>query len=766
MLRDAKRGKFAVQVVWAFDRFGRSMVAGFVRFVYAGPMRTGYAWGVVVAALTFSGCGRTLLDECSAVGGACGAPVQDAGTGSDAKADDAMSEDAPSDAVGTRSDSGGARGSSPPSMASSYLVNPAHTNAVADPSLAPPLAFLWTESFADSVTNYPLIAGGRVYLLLSGGTSGKLVALEKTSGATLWGPVDIGGSEVVGHAYDAERVFALTSDKGLLRAFDAATGRQLWSRALGSAPGNVGPPTAYRGIVYVAPNDAVIALDEVTGAILWKAKVDFPDYLPGGSSPAVSDDAVFVAYCGEAYAFDRTTGALVWQKRVDCKGGGSLAPAVYGGRVYVSELSGAFAVFDAQTGAAAGSVSSVYYPAFDGTRAFCNLRTPLQAVDLPSGARAWTFDGDMQLDSIPFAGGGTVYIASDSGKIFGVDETSGAEVWTTQADPLGAAPPVGGEGILIAHLYSGQGVVAYAHVDLPDASVVVGDGGVASAVVLASGEEPNGLALGDADVYWTDTGGGQVRSVNKNGGQAVTVSDAPGTDPWGLAVDSTRVYWSVPNFASGGMNATIMSIPLAGGAATTLASNLDSPELVVAGPSNVYWTALGPAAVESVPLDGGSVATIARDPLGGAGVAIDATDLYWSTGAGIFRAPLAGGAPTRIGPAADAIAVDSTNVYYVVETPNGSGLVARVPIAGGTPETLASGRTGSLPAVAVDDRNVYWIEGEGTIEEGAVAAVPKSGGIVAVLVSGLSDPSAIVVDGTGVYFDNPAGGGLVEKIPK
>ncbi len=103
------------------------------------------------------------------------------------------------------------------------------------------------------------------------------------------------------------------------------------------------------------------------------------------------------------------------------------------------------------------------------------------------------------------------------------------------------------------------------------------------------------------------------------------------------------------------------------------------------------------------------------------------------------------------------------DVYYVLETPNGSGLVARVPIAGGTPETLASGRTGNLPAVAVDDRNVYWIEGEGTIEEGAVAAVPKSGGVVAVLVSGLSDPSAIAVDGSGIYFDN---GGLVEKIPK
>jgi outer membrane protein assembly factor BamB len=470
--------------------------------------------------------------------------------------------------------------------------------------------------------------------------------------------------------------------------------------------------------------------------------------------------------CAETYAFKRTTGGLLWHHRASCDGGGSAAPAVFGGRVYVfGETSGALVVFDAQTGTVVGSLSSAYYPVFDGSRAFCNMRPALEAIDLPSGASAWTFDGDMQLNLIPFAGGGTVYVASDSGKIFGVDEASGAEVWSTQADSLGGAFPVGGEGILIANLYSGQGVVAYGHVDVPDASVVIGDASIPSAVILASGEDPIGLALGDADVYWTNYSSGQVRSINKNGGQPVTVDDAPGTYPWGIAVDSTRVYWSVPNFYSGGTNAAIMSIPLAGDAATTLASNLDGPRLVVAGSANVYWTSYGPSAVESVPLDGGSVATIASDPQGGAGLAIDATNLYWSTAAGIFKAPLAGGAATSIGPAAAAVAVDATNVYYVTATPNGSGVVALVPIAGGMPTTLASGRTGSLPAVAVDDQNVYWIEGDGTIADGAVAAVPRSGGVVAILVSGLSDPSVIAVDGSGIYFNNSAGG-LVEKIPK
>ncbi len=674
--------------------------------------------------------------------------------------------EAAADVVGPDSDTGGAEGPAP-SSASSYLVNPAHTNAVTDPTLAPPLAFLWTASFPEQTISYPLIAGGRVYLLLGAETSGagQLVALDETSGATLWGPVDLDGSTVIGHAYDAERIFALTGDNGMLRAFDAATGQLLWSQFLGSPVWSVGPPTAYRGIVYVAPSDTVIALDEVTGATLWMATVDGA----GGSSPAVSDDGVFVTYgCAETYAFNRTTGGILWHHRPDCDGGDNPAPAVFGDRVYVfGETSGALVVFDAHTGAVVGSLSSAYYPVFEGTRAFCNLRPSLEAIDLPSGVTAWTFDGDMQLNVTPFAGGGTVYVASDSGKIFGVDEVSGAEVWSTQADPTGAAFPVGGEGVLIANLYAEQGVVAYGHVDVPDASVAIGDGSIPSAVILASGEDPTGLALGDTDVYWTNYSSGQVRSINKNGGQPTTINDAPGTYPWGIAVDSTRVYWSVPNFYSGGTNAAIMSIPLAGATtATTLASNLDGPRLVVAGSADVYWTGSGPGAVEGVPLDGGSVATIANDPHGGAGLAIDAANLYWSTAAGIFKAPLTGGAATNIGPGAAAIAVDATSVYYVTATPNGPGVVGLVPIAGGAPTTLATGRTGSLPAVAVDDQNVYWIEGDGTIAEGAVAAVPKSGGIVAILASGLSDPSVIAVDGSGIYFNHPGGGGLVEKVPK
>jgi hypothetical protein len=61
--------------------------------------------------------------------------------------------------------------------------------------------------------------------------------------------------------------------------------------------------------------------------------------------------------------------------------------------------------------------------------------------------------------------------------MFGVDQATGAQVWSTEVDNLGASSlTVGGEGILLTQLYAGAGVVAYAHVDVPDAGVVPGDG--------------------------------------------------------------------------------------------------------------------------------------------------------------------------------------------------------------------------------------------------------------------------------------------------
>jgi outer membrane protein assembly factor BamB len=366
------------------------------------------------------------------------------------------------------------------SMVTAYLNNPAHTSSALDPSLAPPLAAIWSFAPSRGVSiSYPLIAGGHVYFVYWGNTSGstaQLIAVDERTGATIWGPLDLGVDRLAGQAYDGQQVFSADAT-GVVRSFDAATGAPGWKTTLSS--GSAAQPTAYKGFLYVATSGALTALDETTGHVTWTAPLS-----NGGSatSPAVTDDGVFAsAACGDLSAFDRSTGSLLWHHLSTCDGFGGV-PMIFDGRAYVAEgVPGAKVdMFDVRTGGLLGSLPCFISPAFDEGQAYCNQRTPLQAFDLTTGTQAWSFGGDRQLNLGPFAAAGTVYVASDTGMMFGVDEATGAQVWSTEVDNLGASSfTVGGEGILLTQLYAGAGVVAYAHVDAPDASVVVGDSKIA-----------------------------------------------------------------------------------------------------------------------------------------------------------------------------------------------------------------------------------------------------------------------------------------------
>ena len=256
-----------------------------------------------------------------------------------------------------------------------------------------------------------------------------------------------------------------------------------------------------------------------------------------------------------------------------------------------------------------------------------------------------------------------------------------------------------------------------------------------------------------------------MRRIAKTAGaQATTISSIANTNPWGIAVDSQNVYWTEPNIAAGGNNTAIRAAALTGGPATLLVPDPATPQAIVAGAGAVYW--IESTGVGTVSVDGG-----APQPFADAGnisnaLAIDAANLYWSTSDAVYQAPLSGGTPAAIGPSAAAIAVDATSVYLALNDSLGVGEIVNVPIGGGAQTALATGRTGGVVAIAVDADNVYWIEGSGTIQQGAVAAVPKGGGLTSVLATGLTDPSAIAVDDSGVYFTSLESPGKIERIPK
>src|SRR5262249_20648456 len=110
-----------------------------------------------------------------------------------------------------------------------YQIDATHSGAQFD-SVTPPLTQRWSRDLGGQIS-YPLIAGGRIFVTVANpSTNGStLYALDEANGASIWGPIDLGGSRPWSNAaYDAGRVFAVNID-GLLRAFDAASGTLLWS---------------------------------------------------------------------------------------------------------------------------------------------------------------------------------------------------------------------------------------------------------------------------------------------------------------------------------------------------------------------------------------------------------------------------------------------------------------------------------------------------------------------------------------------------------
>ena len=339
-----------------------------------------------------------------------------------------------------------------------YQIDAAHTGAQFD-SVTPPLTQRWSRNLGGQIS-YPLIAGGRIFVTVTNpSTTGTtLYALDEANGASVWGPIDLGGSRAWSNAaYDAGRVFAVNHD-GLLRAFDAASGALLWSTQL---PGQLffdSPPTASGGVVYLVGaslGTTVYAVDEQDGTVKWA------DLLFGGddSSPAVTSDGVFVAFaCNDVYKFSPQDGSLIWNHSEGCTGGGGATPVLFGGRLYEGGSLTEKRMLDAPTGAVLGTFPPGPPPAFSGSTGYFLTGSILKARDAYSGAVRWSFTGDGTLSSAPIVNNGYVYIGSSSGKVYALDGSTGANVWTGN---LGAAVQVSESLVTRPHtgLGAGDGLV-------------------------------------------------------------------------------------------------------------------------------------------------------------------------------------------------------------------------------------------------------------------------------------------------------------------
>jgi alcohol dehydrogenase (cytochrome c) len=138
-----------------------------------------------------------------------------------------------------------------------------------------------------------------------------------------------------------------------------------WTMETGASNGHEAPPLVNGGIMFVAtPGNQVIALDAVTGQVLWRYRRPIPDDVvllhPTTRGVALHDDRVFLA-ANQAVlvALDARSGREVWTTTVADNSRGyymTMAPLVADGKVMAGASGGEFGVrgfvaaFDVNTG--------------------------------------------------------------------------------------------------------------------------------------------------------------------------------------------------------------------------------------------------------------------------------------------------------------------------------------------------------------------------------------------------------------------------------
>ncbi len=257
------------------------------------------------------------------------------------------------------------------------------------------------------------------------------------------------------------------------------------------------------------------------------------------------------------------------------------------------------------------------------------------------------------------------------------------------------------------------------------------------------------LAVDATNVYWTDYLAGTLMTVPLAGGMTTTIASGTGFAT-GVATDPSGIYFADEGPTSGPAAGTIVKLGRGGGTSTLVSSTLPSAIAVSGG--TVFWA--GPQSLVATSLATGTSLTLATTQsfAGNPSVAVAGSSVAWMNAAdgSILLTPVAGGATTTLVAAAQPVAMvaDAANVYWTASAGIGhdAGAVLKVPIGGGTPVTLAPASPGAAwTSIAIDDQNVYFPGVE------SLCRVPIGGGAT-VTVADQRAADGIAVDATSAYF--------------
>jgi hypothetical protein len=278
-------------------------------------------------------------------------------------------------------------------------------------------------------------------------------------------------------------------------------------------------------------------------------------------------------------------------------------------------------------------------------------------------------------------------------------------------------------------------------------------------------------------LYWLEFGPAgdsmsAIRSVPGGGGPIGTVLSGFNAGVGTFAVDTTNVYYTIPAGPNAVGLVDLVAMPLAGGAATTLASAISPPFKVISAGARIVWID-GVQQVWSIAVGGGSPLSLATVSPGGGGpydLAFDGTNVVWTEAssvgtpaqAGAVRAvPPTGGTVTTLYQSSDLpqqLAIDPASRVNWIES-NGQGLarIARLG-AGNAPQTVADGISSSP--------STFVVAGGALIVPDLyrLKSISLSGGLPSTLVVDTWPIANLATDGTSLVW-NDARNGTLRKAP-
>lgn len=299
----------------------------------------------------------------------------------------------------------------------------------------------------------PLVVGSRLYVFAREGASEVLSAHDAQTGRRIWAspypaPYAIAAPGATRHgngpkgtpAYADGRVFTL-GISGILTAFDAATGRQLWQKAAPAIEpkyGTATSPLVERGlvIVHVGGHDqgALTAFDAATGAVRWAWAGDGPGY----ASPVIAEFGGVRQVVGlsqeHVAGVDLATGALLWKQPFKNAFWTNIAtPVIYRDTVVVSANAVGTRAYRVTKGSAGWSAE----PVWTNEDVQLNLSNPVLVGEALIGMSA-----------------------KNSGQFFSLDVRTGTTHWKSKGREGDNASIAHAGGVLLMLKDSGELVVA------------------------------------------------------------------------------------------------------------------------------------------------------------------------------------------------------------------------------------------------------------------------------------------------------------------